>query len=237
MLERKIQPTSSRRADSILEDLEQSIVLGEFANGERLDEVKLSERYNVSRTPIREAFQKLAATGLLNLIPRRGAFVRHPEFVELIEMFEVMAELEAMCGRLAARRMSDEVLADIKHSAAECEDALKRGNHDEYYHQNERFHHFIYQASGNSFLASEASRLQKRLKPFRRMQLKVHGRMRQSMEQHRQIVLALETGNSEVASETLQQHVSIQGEKFTDLMASYSKRSHQKTDKSTLKVY
>lgn len=236
MQEQQIHPANSRRADSILEELEQSIVLGEFADGERLDEVKLSERYNVSRTPIREAFQKLAATGLLNLIPRRGAFVRHPEFVELIEMFEVMAELEAMCGRLAARRISDDLLADIKRSAAECEEALKLGDSDEYYHQNERFHYLIYQASGNSFLASEASRLQKRLKPFRRMQLRVRGRMKQSMEQHRQIVLALETGNSEVAGSTLHEHVSIQGEKFNDLMANYSTRSSHKTEKFRLKA-
>ncbi|MBL4892027.1 MAG: GntR family transcriptional regulator [Rhizobiaceae bacterium] len=237
MLDRQIDPVNSRRADSILEELEQSIVLGEFADGERLDEVKLSERYNVSRTPIREAFQKLAATGLLNLIPRRGAFVRHPEFVELIEMFEVMAELEAMCGRLAARRISDDMLGEIKQSAAECEEALKSGDRDEYYDQNEQFHHLIYEASGNSFLASEASRLQKRLKPFRRMQLRVRGRMKQSMEQHRQIVLALETGNSEIAGSTLHEHVAIQGEKFNDLMASYSTRSHQSAGKSTLKIY
>ena len=217
-------PANSRRADFILEELEQSIVLGEFSDGERLDEVKLSERYNVSRTPIREAFQKLAATGLLNLIPRRGAFVRHPEFVELIEMFEVMAELEAMCGRLAARRILDEMLIEIKKSAAQCEEALEQNNRDEYYDQNERFHHLIYQASGNSFLASEAGRLQKRLKPFRRLQLRVRGRMSQSMEQHRQIVLALETGNAEAASSSLHEHISIQGEKFNDLVASYPKK-------------
>ncbi len=217
-------PANSRRADFILEELEQSIVLGEFSDGERLDEVKLSERYNVSRTPIREAFQKLAATGLLNLIPRRGAFVRHPEFVELIEMFEVMAELEAMCGRLAARRISDEMLFDIKNSAAQCEEALERNDRDEYYDQNERFHHLIYQASGNSFLASEAGRLQKRLKPFRRLQLRVRGRMSQSMEQHRQIVLALETGDAGAASSSLHEHISIQGEKFNDLVASYPKK-------------
>lgn len=230
------EPTNSRRADFILEELEQSIVLGEFANGERLDEVKLSERFGVSRTPIREAFQKLAATGLLSLIPRRGAFVRHPEFVELIEMFEVMAELEAMCGRLAARRITDEMLADIKQSAGQCEDALSLGDRDEYYHQNERFHHLIYQASGNSFLASEAARLQKRLKPFRRMQLRVRGRMKQSMEQHRQIVLALEAGDSEIASTILHEHISIQGEKFNDLMASYSTGSHQRNGKSRLEA-
>ncbi len=209
------------RADSILQELEQMIVMGEFADGERLDEVRLSERFQVSRTPLREAFQKLAASGLLELIARRGAFVRHPEFTELIEMFEVMAELEAMCGRLAARRVSDDLLTEIRNSAELCEEALKQDDSDVYYQYNEKFHHLIYQASGNSFLQSEAARLQKRLKPFRRMQLRVKGRMGQSMEQHRQIVQALESGNSAVAANNLQEHVQIQGEKFNDLMSSY----------------
>ena len=214
-----------RRADAILQKLEQMIVTGVFADGERLDEMKLSEQFQVSRTPLREAFQRLSASGLLELIPRRGAFVRHPEFTELIEMFEVMAELEAMCGRLAARRVSDSLLQDIRHFAELCEEALQQDDSDGYYQYNERFHHLIYQASGNAFLQSEAAKLHKRLKPFRRMQLRVRGRMGQSMEEHRQIVKAIESGNSVVAAKILQQHVQIQGEKFNDLMSSYSSRT------------
>jgi len=200
------------------------IVVGELSDGERLDETKLSERFSVSRTPLREAFQTLAATGLVELIPRRGAFVRHPEFVELVGMFEVMAELEAMCGRLAARRVTDSALEEIKTSARHCEDALKRKDSDGYYDYNEKFHHLIYQASGNAFLESETAKLHKRLKPFRRMQLRVRGRMEQSMEEHRRIVKALETGDAAVAEKVLQAHVSVQGEKFNDLMSSYSNR-------------
>ena len=86
------KPMASR-SDLVRERLEQLIVEGEFANGERLDEIKLSQRFNVSRTPLREAFQALAASGLLDLQPRRGAFARHPAFAEVIEMFEVMEEL------------------------------------------------------------------------------------------------------------------------------------------------
>ena len=213
-----------RRADTVLNELEHMIFTGEFSDGERLDEVKLSERFQVSRTPLREAFQKLAATGLLELIPRRGAFVRHPKFTELIEMFEVMAELEAMCGRLASRRVSDALLDAIKQSAELCEEALQRNDSDGYYDYNEKFHHLIYQASGNSFLQMEATKLHKRLKPFRRMQLRVRGRMDQSMEQHRQIVKALENGDPSTAERVLQEHVQIQGEKFNDLMSSYANR-------------
>ncbi len=216
---------TSRTADKIKEEIEQLIVTGDIADGERLDETSLAKQFDVSRTPLREAFQGLAASGLVELIPHRGAFVRHPGFLEMIEMFEVMAELEAMCGRLAARRISEADQTALKDAALKCEEALARGEHDEYYRENERFHHILYQASGNSFLTKEATRLHRRLQPFRRMQLRVRGRMSQSMEEHREIVDAVIAGDEGRVMGALRDHVAIQGEKFNDLMASYSKKS------------
>lgn len=212
---------NTRMADHVREALEQMIITGEFADGERLDEIRLAERFNVSRTPLREAFQVLAASGLVELLPRRGAFVRHPAFHEMIEMFEVMAEMEAFCGRLAARRVTPEVLAEIRETVIACEAAVEAGDTDGYYRENGRFHHLIYTASGNEFLAGEAQRLHRRLQPFRRMQLRVRGRMGQSLTEHRQILDALEAGDSDAAETILRDHVAVQGGKFNDLMASY----------------
>ena len=215
---------SVRAADNVREALEQAIITGAYADGARLDEVSLTEQFKVSRTPIREALQMLAASGLVELIPRRGAFVRHPGFVELVEMFEVMAELEALCGRLAARRMTDAQLAELNASALACTEALEGGDTDSYYRANERFHNLMYDASGNSFLIGEARRLHKRLQPFRRLQLRVRGRMRQSMDEHQNILAALEAGDAELAGDTLRDHIAIQGEKFHDLLASYHRQ-------------
>ena len=213
---------TNRIADTIREELEQMIVLGQFSDGERLDEVKLAEKFKVSRTPLREAFQSLAASGLLELKAHKGAFIRHPSFIELVEMFDVMAELEAACGCRAVRRITEKQLADIHQTIVHCEQALKANNGDDYYREKEMFHLLIYEASGNSFLASQAKKLHKRLKPFRRMQLRVRGRLPQSMSEHHQIVAAIESGNAEAAATTLRDHISIQGEKFHDLMASYN---------------
>jgi DNA-binding GntR family transcriptional regulator len=215
----------SSRSDTVREKLEQMIVEGVFSNGERLDEIKLSQRFNVSRTPLREAFQALAASGLLELQPRRGAFVRHPAFEELIEMFEVMAELEAFCGRLASRRMTPELISKLTETVTVCEEAVAGDDIDVYYRANETFHHLVYEASGNTFLAAEAARLHRRLKPFRRMQLKVRGRMAQSLAEHRKILDALIGGEAKVASETLRGHVAVQGGTFNDLIVSYRRAS------------
>ncbi|HET7412639.1 MAG TPA: GntR family transcriptional regulator, partial [Pararhizobium sp.] len=86
---------SRSNADRVREELERAIVAAEFADGERLDEVTLSVRFSVSRTPVREALHALSASGLVEAIPRRGVFVRYPSFIKLVEMFDVMAELEA----------------------------------------------------------------------------------------------------------------------------------------------
>ena len=208
-----------RLADTIAQDLEELIFNGTFSDGERLDEVKLSEQFGVSRTPLREAFQRLALSGLVDLIPRRGAFVRQPGPVELMEMFEVMAELEAACGRLAALRISDEAMKDLTDANARCQEAVDAVDPDTYYLENERFHKIIYNQSGNSFLEQEASKLHRRLKPFRRQQLRFRGRMDQSMSEHENIVRALDTGNPEETANALRDHVAVQGEKFHNLMA------------------
>ena len=215
----------SRSADKIRESIEQRIVEGEFKDGERLDEVRLASLFGVSRTPLREALRMLAGSGLVELIPSRGAFVRHPGIVELVEMFEVMAELEALCGRLAARRISSGELAKLSVAARACEQALEDKDPDAYYHRNEEFHQLIYKAGGNTFLVAEAIRLQKRLRPFRRMQLRVRGRLQQSMIEHGAILKALEDGNAVAAADALRGHVTVQGERFHDLLASYEKAS------------
>jgi len=219
----------TRIADSIRERIEQMIVTGEFADGERLDEVKLAEQFGVSRTPLREAFQSLAASGLLTLEARRGAFIRHPDFVELVEMFEVMAEIEAMCGFRAARHVTDEQMLAIGVTIEACEAAIAIGDFDEYYRENEKFHHLVYEASGNRFLAREAARLHKRLKPYRRLQLRANGRMPQSMREHRAVFAALERNDPKATAAALRQHVAIQGERFNDLMASYRQMASLKT--------
>ena len=209
-----------RRADTIANELEQLIFSGEFADGDRLDEIKLASRFGVSRTPVREAFQKLSLSGLVEQLPRRGVFVRQPGPVELLEMFEVMAEIEAICGRLAARRISDAALETLQDANAKCQKAVENGDADTYYRENERFHHLIYKQSGNGFLEQEALRLHRRLKPFRRIQLRLRGRMKQSMAEHEAIMQALIGADPDGAAEALRNHVAVQGEKFHHLMAS-----------------
>ena len=209
----------TRRADIIAHELEELIFSGEFRDGDRLDEITLAGRFAVSRTPIREALQRLVNSGLAEQRPRRGVFVRQPGPVELMEMFETMAEVEAVCGRLAALRISDEALADLEAANRLCQQAIDRGDTEGYYRENERFHHIIYHQAGNAHLEAEVLRLHRRLKPYRRIQLRLRGRMGQSMAEHVAVVEALKAGDGARAADRLRDHVAVQGEKFHHLMA------------------
>ena len=207
----------------IRDSLEQRIVEGELGNGKRLDETELSSFYGVSRTPVREALQRLAESGLAEHLPRRGTFVRSPSLSQLVEMFEVMAELECMAIRLATRRATSNDIDALEKDNETCRAAVAANDTKKYYEINARLHGRIYQMSGNSFLANEARRLHDRLRPFRRLQLRVRGRMEESMAEHDIILAALRDGDADHAMETMKKHITIVGFRFNDLDSSFNR--------------
>lgn len=212
----------SKMSEQLKETLEERIVTGKYLPGMRLDESELAAEFSVSRTPVREALIQLSFYGLIEIRPRRGAVVAEVSPQKLYEMFEVMAELEAMSARLAARRHNEADLAKIRDAQAACDKAFEAGDIDLYYYENECFHMAIYAASHNSFLSQEATTLFRRLGAYRRLQLRIRGRLKSSRDEHTGVVEALTAGNSELAAERLRNHVIIQGELFSDLIASMS---------------
>jgi len=202
------------RAEQIARDIEERIVSGDAAQGTRLDETLLAERYSVSRTPVREALQLLHASGLVRHEPRRGVFVRQPGAAELLEMFEVMAEYEAFSGRLAASRITAQALDMLDAANERCAQAAQGGDADRYYTENAVFHATIYGQTGNGFLEKETRRLHHRLRPYRRLQLQLRGRMGDSLAEHRAITGHLRAGDGVAAADALRAHVAVQGEKF-----------------------
>lgn len=207
------------------DEIENLIVTGEFAPGARLDEVQLATRFGVSRTPIREALMQLDAIGLVEIRPRRGAVVTDPAPGRVFEMFEVMAELEGMAGASAARRHVEEDRHALLAAHANCERSAESGDTDAYYYDNEIFHRAIYAASHSGFLEDQCVALHRRLRPYRRLQLRVRNRMKVSFDEHAGIVQAILAGDADLARKLLRDHVVIQGDRFSDLVANLARRS------------
>jgi DNA-binding GntR family transcriptional regulator len=200
----------TKLSDRLREQIEERIATGKLVPGQHLDETELANEFGASRTPIREALIQLASNGLVSTITPQ----------EMVEMFEVMAELEAMCARLAARRMSAAEHAQLMEAHQACRSACEARDPDDYYYRNEVFHHLIFAGSHNRFLAEQAGALSRRLRPYRRLQLRVRDRLRHSFAEHDAVVKAIVEGDGQKAGDLLRGHVAVQGQRFTDLVAS-----------------
>ncbi|MCW2236908.1 GntR family transcriptional regulator [Azospirillum canadense] len=207
------------RADQIRELIAEEITAGKLHPGVRLEEVALAERFNVSRTPVREALAQLASAGLVEMRPRQGAVVATLSLERVLEMFEVMANLESLCAELCARRMTAADQAGLMALHQRCVEVIESGDSDAYYEANRRFHEAIYAGCGNSYLEETTRSLRNRVSPYRRIQLRHPGRLRRSLEEHGAIVKAIVASDPDTAREATKRHIAVQGDTFTDFMA------------------
>lgn len=171
--------------------LEAEIIAGTYGAGQRLDEQSLTKRFGVSRTPIREALHELVARSLAERKPYRGVIVADITRERVEQMFEAMAEVEALCGRFAAERMTMGERVALEELHAEMEQLSRTGTQDDYDAANTRFHQQIFDATRNVDLVGVANTLRLKLAPFRKFQLQSTARMERSHAEHDDIVQAL----------------------------------------------
>ena len=185
------------------------IVTGAMLPGEKLDEVSLAARFEVSRTPVREALRELGAMGLVGREPNRSAVVMNVTDTQLHSMFEAMAELEGVCARLSAARMTpnERRALDVEHKASR--QLVDRGLLEDYSAHNTEFHNRIYRGAHNEHLFELATQTRARLAPFRRAQFRLTGRLARSHEEHDRIVAAIMGSDPEAAGQAAYNHVSI----------------------------
>jgi len=206
-------------AHELRDRLEEEILSGQRAPGSRLDESKLAQHFGVSRTPVREALRELAAADLVVLRPRQGAVVATVTVTQLLHMFEVMAELESFCAKLAARRMTAAERGCLAEVHQRCGILAEHGETKSYYDANRKFHEVIYAGSHNAFLEETTRGMRNRLSPYRRFQLNHPGRILKSWREHQAVVDAILNGDAGAAATAMSHHVTIQGDVFTDLIS------------------
>src|SRR5579863_3489392 len=158
------------RSDRVRRQIADQIISGVLRPGEELDEKKLAEAFNVSRTPVREALRQLSAAQLIEWRPHQSAVVAKITPSKMVEMFEVMAELEGFCGRLAARRMTPAEQATLKSIHMKMRPYVDARDHEIYHAMNKELHEAIYAGSRNRYLIDQATVLYNRLAPYRAFQ-------------------------------------------------------------------
>ena len=200
--------------------IEREIVEGKLLPGDKLDEEVLAARLKASRTPVREALRALASVGLVHIQPRIGATVNKPTVSEVIELFEVVAEMEAAAARLVCVRASDPEIAKIVAQHKSCEDQARSGTADSYFDANTQFHNMIWSAAGNHVLEDQIVLLNRRLSPYRRFVTFKPGRQEEAVAEHAQIADAIQNRNSVVAVVAMREHVTILGSDVIQLARS-----------------
>lgn len=210
---------SESTADKVAEALAESIFSGDFEPGSRLDEQQLAQRFAVSRTPVREALRLLATTGLIEIRPRRGAFVTQVSPSELEELFVAMGELEATCARLAALSMAPTERRRLQALHEKMGELAKGSDATAFAEANHAFHTMIYAGAHNVVLAEMTAALRKRLAPFRRAQFYLEGRPPRSHAEHDAVVRAIVSGDAEQAHAAMLQHVMLVEASFEELVA------------------
>ncbi|WP_116134428.1 GntR family transcriptional regulator [Tropicimonas sp. IMCC34043] len=210
-------PPATTLSASIQSVIESDIVDGRLRPGDKLDEVMLAERLSTSRTPVREALRALASIGLVNIRPRVGATVARPSVSEVLEMFEVVAEMEAVAVRLACGRANAGDRTRIVQLHELCQEKAQKGTAQEYFDANNGFHGAIWHASGNQTLETEIFRINRRLSPYRRVITFNPGRTQTAMAEHLTIINAIRGNDAEAAATAMRDHVSILSEDVISL--------------------
>ena len=212
------------RTRLLADQIAAAIRSGEYPQGSRLRQEVLAERFEVSRTPIREALRILEAKGVLDLIPNQGAMVRIPAQDEIREAYQVRAELEGLAAALAAEWITDAKIARLAEAQAKFKrsvDALcstkKRDTHlrqATWVETNDVFHDLIVEASGNRRLRTTLSDLHAGfLRPVMMTTTSIDGRwMSENVAQHEAILAAIVRHDAEEARRQMTHHVKRSGE-------------------------
>ncbi len=208
-------------ADRIRRQLEAEIASGRIEPGSRLDEQEIAQQFGVSRTPVREAFRMLAASDLVELRGRQGAMVRSIGGHALVEMFQVMAELEGLCARLAARRIKPQQMARIDAIHKRLEEACDPNGIDAFYDINQEFHEAVYEASCNAFLADQTRKLRNQVASYRRRVTRMPTRLPATLSEHSAVIEAIRAHDAERAHSAMRDHVNLLGDDLLDFLAAY----------------
>lgn len=193
--------------EAICESLRNAIKNGKLKPGERLMEVQLAEELGISRTPVREAIRKLEQEGYVIMLPRRGTYVSSVSVHDVQEIFEIRTALEKLSTGLAARRIENDELEQLQKLLTIIEGYIEKRDIDNIVKTDIEFHDLLYHVSRNERLSGIISNLKEQLARFRTLSMSYPGRLEETLEEHREMVEAIASGDVEAAREAAERHM------------------------------
>jgi DNA-binding GntR family transcriptional regulator len=193
--------------DEVTNQLRDLIVEGELSPGQKVPEAELCRRFGVSRTPMREALKVLAAEGILQLLPNRGAVVAEITVEEIEQIFPIMGALEALAGELACKHITDKDVDDIRRLHKTMVGHYRRGEWLPYSKLNRAIHEAIFAAAGNAALSLLYQQLIVRIHAIRFVARKTPARWQQAVDEHTRMVAALEQRDGKMLARIMTLHL------------------------------
>ncbi|MGM0569663.1 GntR family transcriptional regulator [Marinobacter sp.] len=198
------------RADEAFDCLQTAIVKGELAPGEKIGELDLCERFNLTRGPVREALGRLESRGLLVRRPHAGVRVVSVSAAELLELYRIREVMEGLAARQAAERMTDDEIADLQATLDSHEAMIEEARGQAYYQAegDYDFHHRIATGSRNTKLAQMLlGDLYYMVRMYRYRLSTSSGRPHRALGEHRRIVEAIAQRDGELAEFLMKRHI------------------------------
>lgn len=183
------------------------IVSGRIESGVQLRPDTIAEQLDISTTPVREALHRMEGDGLIVKLPYRGWFVREFTELEVRQLYEMRAALESFSVRLACERITDEELTWLREHQSIGEAALRAGDMEGYRIYNRDLHAAIVDAARNAYLSSAMGQLSLQSQVLVARTIRLVGRPSRAIEEHRELIDLIATGENKAAQELMERHI------------------------------
>jgi len=195
--------------ERVYQSLRDDILSNRLPPDTRLQEATIAAALEVSRGPVREAFRRLEAEGLINLIPRRGAIVRSLSPEEFLDAYRVREALEVLAVRLATAQLENNYLEQLENLHQQMLQHAAREEVDAFFDANAEFHALFVEQAGNLKLQEVYFPLVNQMHRYRMRSLSLRGGMQRSCAEHRAILDAVRAKDAERASRLLSEHIRV----------------------------
>lgn len=189
----------------IHDTIKQRIIMGEYKPGQRLIANDLAEELRVSRMPVREALTRLASTGLVELIPYKGAIVNELTAEDYVEIFHIRSVLEGLATRLACPNLTVDDLKKMREANSEIRTMIDEDD-VQFQRVNRIFHSTIWQRTNSRRLSELLSNLYSEAAQYRHMMVILPGRLKEICDEHENVLSALEAGDAQKAEQFVRDH-------------------------------
>jgi DNA-binding GntR family transcriptional regulator len=197
----------SRLADLAYKSLKNTILSMDSTSEGRLDERELAKSLKISRTPLRDAINRLVSEGFLRVEPRRGVFVIRKTRQEIIEILYVRAALEGMAAKLAVRHITDHDIAHLKEMFSKFTHDNVVALVDDFSAANVGFHEFVLKLSRCQKLQEMAGNIYDHMRMVRATAIRLGDRAKKSLADHLEIIKVFEKRDGDLACRYMQQHI------------------------------